>query len=75
MIRSARGQRVELHYAPKRGRAICPHLTRGVAVLMGRGPGPRNVLVLLDDGRRVVVPGGNCMEILLYEYTGRNQQG
>jgi hypothetical protein len=58
MIYTATGQRVELHYR-RETRPGAPHLARGVALLMGHGPGPHNVLVLLDDGRRVVVPCGN----------------
>lgn len=62
MIRSAHGQRIELHYRLSL-RPFAPHLARGVALVMGCGPGPHNVLVRLDNGWRVVVPGGNCMEV------------
>ena len=32
---------------------------QGTVLARGYGPGPRNELVLLDDGRRVVAPWGN----------------
>ena len=32
---------------------------RGTVLVRARGPGPRNELVRLDDGRRVVAPWGN----------------
>lgn len=52
------GQRVELHYR-KETRAAAPHLARGVVVKAGKGGGPVNALVRLDDGRMIVVPRGN----------------
>lgn len=58
MIYTATGQRVELHYR-RETRQVARHLAQGVAVLMGHGRGPHNVLVLLDDGQRVIVPCGN----------------
>jgi hypothetical protein len=63
MIRTAHGQRVELRYR-RETRPAAPHLARGVALLMGHGRGPHNVLVLLDDERRVVVPCGNLIEAI-----------
>lgn len=63
MIYSAHGQRVELHYSPKYDRSILPHLAQGVALMMGHGRGPHNVLVRLNDGREMIVPCGNVMEI------------
>jgi hypothetical protein len=58
VIYTATGQRIELHYR-RETRPGAQHLARGVALLMAHGRGPHNVLVLLDDVRRVVVPGGN----------------
>jgi hypothetical protein len=66
MIRIAHGQRVELHYRPTL-RSIAPHLATGRALLMGRGRGPRNALVLLDDGRKTIAPCGNLIEIKMEE--------
>jgi len=53
------GQLVQLHYAASG--QVFPYQDRiGVAVRVGRGPGPRNAEVLLvEDGRCVVVPRGN----------------
>jgi hypothetical protein len=31
----------------------------GVKVAQGRGPGPRNTLVRMDDGTEVIAPWGN----------------
>jgi len=62
MIYSAHGQRVELRYRIET-RSAAPHGSQGVALLMGHGRGPRNVLVLLDDNRFVVVPCGNCQSV------------
>jgi len=35
----------------------------GVVLVRGRGPGPRNELVRLDDGRLVVAPWGNWRKV------------
>lgn len=51
------GQRVVLHYRAS-VRPITPHGQQGTILVRGRGK-PRNHLVLLDDGRKVVVPCGN----------------
>lgn len=52
------GQRVRLHYAA-RSRAAAPlHGRTGTVAVAGRGR-PRNHLVELDGGGRVVVPCGN----------------
>lgn len=59
MIYSAYGQRVELRYAPNRGRSLAPHTATGRALRMAHGRGPHNVLVVLDDGRKMIVPHGN----------------
>ncbi len=56
------GQRVELHYRQSL-RSLCPHLSHGTVEIAGRGRGPLNALVLLDDGRRFVVPRGNMEEV------------
>lgn len=69
MIYSATGQRIELHYR-KETRPAAQHLAQGVALLMGHGRGPHNVLVLLDDGRRVVVPCGNVSPSLAWRLAG-----
>lgn len=55
------GQRVRLHY--RRGAApLMPcHGLAGRVVCAGRGPGPRNALVRLDNGSRAVVPRGNLV--------------
>ncbi|MHA1559075.1 MAG: hypothetical protein ACTSWI_00150 [Alphaproteobacteria bacterium] len=56
------GQRVRLWYA-KRYAAAMPHHGRlGIMVVAGRGLGPINALVRLDDGPEVVVPRGNLQE-------------
>lgn len=49
--------RVRLNYRDK----TLPHQGKPATVLIrpGRGKGPKNYLVQLDDGPRVVVPGGN----------------
>jgi len=54
------GQRVELHYR-KETRDAAPHLATGTVVKSGRGRGPINALILLDDGRAMVVPHGQLM--------------
>jgi len=58
------GQRVRLHYRrdlPEPwARAMYPHQGKcGQVLVAGRGPGPRNALVLLEDGTAVTVPRGN----------------
>ena len=55
------GQRVELHYR-RSMRCNGLHLERGVVTVAGRGPGPINAAVALDDGRMVIVPRGNIVE-------------
>ena len=56
------GQRVELHY--KRSmRCNGLHLALGVVTVAGKGPGPINATVALDDGRTVIVPRGNMVEL------------
>lgn len=54
-------RRVVLHYGPRWRAAVQPGLHGAVCEVAcwGRGPGPRNVLVRLDDSRMVVVPRGN----------------
>ena len=39
------------------------HLERGVVTVAGSGPGPINAAVKLDDGRTVIVPRGNMVEL------------
>lgn len=57
------GQRVALRYRPAlRGLVGGLHGARGTIVLAGRGR-PRNHLVRLDDGRRVIVPAGHLVAI------------
>jgi len=56
------GQRVELHYR-KSMRCNGLHLERGVVTVAGRGPGPINAAVALDNGRTVIVPRGNMVEL------------
>lgn len=55
------GQRVRLHYAA-RWRPFTPHGETGTVETAGRGR-PRNHLVRLDDGRRLIVPAGNLTPI------------
>lgn len=52
------GLRVQLCYR-KSLRGHAPHGSTGAVVTVGRGPGPVNVLVRLDDERLVIVPRGN----------------
>lgn len=58
------GARVRLRYAARTREWFGLHLAEGVVVVApGPGRGPRNHLVELDDGRRLVVPGGNLREL------------
>ena len=58
------GQAVRLHYGPAlRAQTCIPHGRVGVVVCVARGPGPRNVEVLLPNGQRVAVPRGNLVRI------------
>lgn len=54
------GQRVRLHYA-RRWEPVAAMWEGciGTVRCAARGPGPRNVLVTLDDGRRTIAPRGN----------------
>lgn len=54
------GDRVELRYRAAL-RPLCPHGQKGAIVAAGRGR-PRNHLVRLDIGVRVVVPAGNLQK-------------
>jgi len=54
-------QRVELHYR-KEMRAACPHLQKGIVICSG-GRKIVNALVWMDDGRYLVVPRGNLIEV------------
>lgn len=51
-------QRARLHYRASL-RSVAPEGAAGVILICGRGPGPRNCLLLADDGRKFVVPKGN----------------
>lgn len=53
------GDRVELHY---RDHSFFRHLQVGEILIPGKGPGPINHLVLLDNGEKVVVPRGNLFK-------------
>ena len=35
----------------------------GIVMVRAKGPGPRNILVRLDDGRMVVAPWGNWRKV------------
>ena len=54
--------RVELHYR-KSMRCNGLHLARGIIRAVGKGLGPINAAVMLDDGTLVFVPRGNMMEV------------
>jgi len=54
--------RVELHYR-KSMRVNGLHLARGVVRAVGKGLGPINAFVMLDDGTLVVVPRGHLVEL------------
>lgn len=55
------GQRVRLHYA-KHYRHLMPyHGQEGIVVIASKGR-PRNHMVLLKSGKRVVVPAGNLIK-------------
>lgn len=57
------GQRVELHYNPRMRKATGLHLARGTVVVAGKGPGPINAEVRLDDGCLTIVPRGNLFKL------------
>jgi len=64
MIFSPRpGQPVRLHYRARVALSMPHHGRTGVVLRAGRGPGPRNVEVLLALGPRLVVPRGNLVAI------------
>ena len=53
------GQIAQLWYAAKK-RSVCKFHGRHCRVLIvGRGPGPRNALVMLREGAKLVVSQGN----------------
>ncbi len=53
------GRRVRLAYRLSL-RSLFPHGATGVVlVAKGKGRGPRNHLVRLDDGRELIVPAGH----------------
>ncbi len=56
------GQRVMLRYRRPLRDAGMPHGVRGVVLIVGRGPGPRNHLIRLDDGRHMAVPAGHVFK-------------
>jgi len=56
------GMHVELHYR-KSMRVNGLHLSRGVVRAVGKGLGPINAAVMLDDGTLVFVPRGNLVEL------------
>lgn len=55
------GQRVRLHYAASKRRLFPYHGQEGVVVIASKGR-PRNHMVLLKSGKRVVVPAGNLIK-------------
>lgn len=57
LFKRSPGTRCEVRY--RKGSRLPLQHRAGEVVAAGRGPGPRNVLVRLDDGTRVVVPVGN----------------
>lgn len=56
-----RGQRVRIHYNRRLAAWALYHGCKGIIKIVGRGPGPRNCLIDLDDGREVCVPRGNLI--------------
>lgn len=58
------GMRVRLRYRNSLRAAVEGlHLAVGTVMTSGYGPGPINVEIKLDDGRRVVVPRGNLFRL------------
>jgi len=56
------GQHVVLWYAEKKRFRAPYHGSRGLIVKIAHGPGPKNIIVLLDNhAGTVVVPFGNLM--------------
>ena len=55
------GRRVILAYRPSLRGPTGLHGAVGRVAVAGRGPGPRNHLIRLADGRLVVVPCGHLM--------------
>lgn len=55
------GDRVVLRYK-KSARGFFPHNARGTVFVAGRGPGPINAEIILEEGRRIVVPRGNLFK-------------
>ena len=53
------GQIVGIWYNQTARRWMALHGQRATVICQGPGPGPRNVGLELDDGRRAVVPCGN----------------
>ncbi len=65
------GQRVRLHYGKRYAGTMPCHGLEGVVVAAGRGPGPRNASVRIDDVPwRVIVPRGNLLAVLDVEIKG-----
>ena len=63
MLRNPRqGQRVQRHDA-KHDRGLMPYHGRPATVLVAGTCRPRNHLVVLEDGIRVVVPAGNLQAL------------
>jgi len=56
------GQRVSLRYRLSLRGYTGLHLARSVVVVAGTGRGPINVLVVIEDDRRVVVPRGQLFD-------------
>ena len=52
-------QSVRIHYRKSLQKFMPYHGKTGVVVCVGKGPGPKNVLIELDEGGRVCVPRGN----------------
>ena len=60
--RPKHGMHVELHYRQSM-RCNGLHLATGTVTVAARGPGPINAEIRLDDGRAVIVPRGNMVEV------------
>lgn len=55
------GQRVRLHYRRAAAPLMPRHGLAGRVLCAGPGPGPKNALVRLDDGTRIIIPRGNLV--------------
>lgn len=67
-----KGQSVMIWYAKKRAHLWPLHGRWGTVKVFNTKGGPKNVLVVLDDGQEVIVPKGNIlpdvMELHSYDF-------